>query len=85
MLGEFLLPAFTCLGHECQDLWSPCDGTHMCTDLTLAYTLIRQSFWGTESEPMLTPRGKHPLLEAQKRIEPMILHEVGKRAEHTTN
>ena len=27
-----LLPAFTCLGHERQDLWSPCDGTHMCTD-----------------------------------------------------
>ena len=35
MLGVFLLPAFTCLGHECQDLWSPCDGTHGCTDLGL--------------------------------------------------
>ena len=23
--GCLLLPAFTCLGHECQDLWSQCD------------------------------------------------------------
>ena len=32
MLGVFLLPAFTCLGHECQDLWSSCDGMHVYTD-----------------------------------------------------
>ena len=32
MLGEFMLPAFTRLGHECRDLWSPCDGMHVCTD-----------------------------------------------------
>ena len=32
MLGVFLLPAFTRLGHECQDLLSPCDGMHACTD-----------------------------------------------------
>ena len=35
MLGMFLfflLPAFTCLGHECEDLWRPCDGKHVCTD-----------------------------------------------------
>ena len=31
MLGVFLLPAFTCLAHECQDS-SPCDGMHVCTD-----------------------------------------------------
>ena len=24
--------AFTHLGHECQDLWSPCDGMHVSTD-----------------------------------------------------
>ena len=30
MLGVFLLPAFTHLGHECQDLWSMCDGMHAC-------------------------------------------------------
>ena len=32
LLGVFLLPAFTRLGHECQDLLSPCDEMHMCTD-----------------------------------------------------
>ena len=32
MLGVFLLPAFTRLGHECQDILSPCDGMHVCTD-----------------------------------------------------
>ena len=32
MLGVFLLPAFTHLGHECQDLLSPCDGMHVSTD-----------------------------------------------------
>ena len=31
MLCEFLLPAFTCLGHECQDLWSPPHGMQVCT------------------------------------------------------
>ena len=32
MLEVFLLLAFTHLGHECQDLLSPCDGMHVCTD-----------------------------------------------------
>ena len=32
MLGVFLLPAFTRLGHERQDLLSPCDEMHVCTD-----------------------------------------------------
>ena len=32
MLGMFLLPAFTRLGHERQDLLSPCDEMHVCTD-----------------------------------------------------
>ena len=32
MLGVFLLPAFTRLGHERQDLLSQCDGMHVCTD-----------------------------------------------------
>ena len=39
MLGVFLLPAFNCLGHECQDLWSPCDGMHVCTDWTFYFYL----------------------------------------------
>ena len=32
MLGVFLLPAFTRLGYERQDLLSPCDEMHVCTD-----------------------------------------------------
>ena len=32
MLGAFLLPAFTRLGHKCQDLLSPCNGMNVCTD-----------------------------------------------------
>ena len=32
MLGVFLLPAFTRLGHERQDLLSLCGGMHVCTD-----------------------------------------------------
>ena len=32
MLGVSLLPAVTRLGHECQDVLSPRDGMHVCTD-----------------------------------------------------
>ena len=32
VLGVFLLPAFTRLGHERQDLLSPRDEVHVCTD-----------------------------------------------------
>ena len=32
VLGVLLLPAFTRLGHEHQDLLSPCDEMHVCTD-----------------------------------------------------
>ena len=32
VLGVFLLPVFTSLGHVCQDLMSPCDGMCVCTD-----------------------------------------------------
>ena len=63
MLGVFLLPAFTRLGHECQDLLSPCDRMHVRTDWTSVYTLICKGSWGMESEPMLTPREIFPLLK----------------------
>ena len=43
VLGVLLLLEITLPGHECQDLLSPCDGMHMCTDWTLVYTLIRKS------------------------------------------
>ena len=63
MLGVFLLPAFIHLGHECQDLLSPCDGMHVCTDKTSVYTFIRKSLEGMESQPKLNPREKSPLPE----------------------
>ena len=85
MLDVFLLPAFTGLGHECQDLWSLWDGMHLCTDWTSVYTLIQESFGGRESESMLTPMEMSPLLEAQMRFEPAMLHHAGQQAQHTTD
>ena len=38
-----------------------------------------------ESEPMLTPKGKPPLPEAHRRIEPMMLHHTEQQAQHTTD
>ena len=83
--GMFLLPAFTCLGHERQGLLSLCDGMNVCTVWTLIYTLIRKSFGGMESELMWTPRGKSPLLEnsPQRKVQPATLHQAGQRAQHT--
>ena len=57
MLGVFLLPAFTRLGHERQNLSSPCDEMHVCTDRLLSEGV----FGGMEFETMLTPREKSPL------------------------
>ena len=61
MLGVILLPAFICLGHECQDLLSLCDGMHVHRlDLGILYSHPK-SFWRMESKSMLTPREKSPL------------------------
>ena len=38
-----------------------------------------------ESMSMLTPREKYPLSEAQMRMEPVMLHHAGQRAQHTTD
>ena len=62
MLGVFLLPAFTRLGHERQGLLSLCEEMHVCTDLTSVYS-SESFFGGMEFEPMLTPREKSPLPE----------------------
>ena len=43
MLGVILLPAFTQIEHECQDLLSSCDGMHVCTDWTSVYECRNQS------------------------------------------
>ena len=51
MLGVFLLPAFTRLGHERQDLLSLCDRMHVCTEQTSVYTLIQKSFGEWSQNP----------------------------------
>ena len=56
MLGVFLLPAFTRLGHECQDLWSG-EMECMCAQTRPRFILLSERVLG-ESEPTLTPRGK---------------------------
>ena len=58
ILDVFLWPALIRVGNECQDLLSPCDGMHVCTDKTSVYTLIRKSLRGMESEHMLTQKEK---------------------------
>ena len=62
MLGVFLLPAFTRLGHDCQDLLSPCDGMHVCTDKNSIYTLIWKSLreWTQNSSEL---QGKNSLYQ----------------------
>ena len=81
----YLLLAFTCQENECQDLLSPCNGMHVCTDQTSAYTLIHEYFreWSL-TKPMLTLREKSPLPEAERRIKPAMLHPAGQRAQCTT-
>ena len=63
MLDVFLLPAFTRLGHECQDLLSPSEGMYVCTDYASGYALIQKSF----REWSQNPREKSPLREARTR------------------
>ena len=61
--GCILLPAFTGLGHERQDLWSLCNKC-MCAQTRPQFILSSERvFWGLEFEPMLTPREKSPLPE----------------------
>ena len=62
MLGDILLPAFTRLGHERQDLLSPYDGMHVCADQTSVYTLIPE-FWGNGDRTYVNSREKSPLPE----------------------
>ena len=52
MLDVFLLPAFTRLGHECQDLLSLCDGL----DLGL-YSHLKE-FWGNGVRTHANSKGK---------------------------
>ena len=86
MLGVFLLPAFTHLGHKRQDFFSPCDGMQVLGVRRLNFHLYShlKEFYGMESESML--REKSPLPEAQRRVEPATLHHhTGQQAQHTTD
>ena len=57
-------PASTRLGHKCQDLLSPCDGIHVCTDETSVYTFIQKSLGRMELET--NSKGKIPSTEGSK-------------------
>ena len=81
--------AFTCLGHECQDLLSwvhamECMGAQTRPRCILSI-VSSERVLRTGSEPMLTPRGKSPLWEGQRRIEPVTLHQAGQWAQHATD
>ena len=60
----FLSPVFTCLGHECQDLFSLSGGMPEYTDWTSVHTLIRKKVLGNgvRTQKFMT-REKSPLPE----------------------
>ena len=60
----------------------------ICAQTRPQFILIRKSFRGMDSEPILTPREKSLLPEknpSPRRIEPTTLHQEGQRAQRTTN
>ena len=82
MLGVFSLPAFTRLGHECQDLLSPCDAVHvtLCAQTRPGFILSFKRVFGDGVRTHVNSKGKIPSTR-----KPMTLHQAGQRAEHTTN
>ena len=78
-----LLPAFTHLRHKCQDLLSPCDVMHMCTDETSS---LKEFFGEWSQNQCKTPREKS-LLEnfSSGGVNPWCLHQAGQRAQHTNS
>ena len=75
--------AFTCLGHEYQDLLSLCNEMHVYTDLGL-YCHLKE-FWGSGVRSHVHSKGKIPPLEGQGRMEPVMLHHAGQSAQHPTD
>ena len=68
------------------NLLSPCGGMHVrCAQTRPFLNSHPKEFWGTESETILTERGKFPLPEAQRRVERATLHHAGQRAQLTTD
>ena len=53
-----LLPAVNSLGHECQGLWSLCNGMRVCIGYTSVYTLTRKSFVGNGVGINVNSKGK---------------------------
>ena len=70
----FLL-AFTDLGHECQDLLSPCNGMHHCmwAQTRPQFILSSERVSGNGVKTHVNPKGKSPLLETQRRVELAML------------
>ena len=61
MLGAFLLPAFTCIGYERNDLLSLCDGTqHMCAQTRPLFVLSSESGLGNGVRTHVNSKGKIP-------------------------
>ena len=59
-MGVFLLAAFTRLGHECQDLFSLCDGMHCVLRLDLGLYSNPKEFWGNGVRTHVDPKVKIP-------------------------
>ena len=66
----------------------------MCAQTRPRFTLLSESVFlggggggggGMQSETMLIPRDKSPLLDSQRRFEPTTLHHTRKQAQHTTD
>ena len=85
MLDVFLLPAFTRLGHECQDLWSGCNGMHM-HRLDQGLYSHPKVFWGNGVRTHVNSKGKIP---STRKILLIVVsnpwHCIKQRAQHTTN
>ena len=60
MLGVFLLPTFTRLGHDCQDLLSPCESMYVCRLDHGLYSHPKEFFGGNEVKTHVNSKGKIP-------------------------
>ena len=84
ILGVFLSPAFTCLGHECRDLFDSVPwNAYMCRlDLGL-YSHLKE-FLVNGVGNHVNSKGKMPSTWGSDEVWTMMLHQAGQRAQHTT-
>ena len=59
MLGVYLVLAFTCLGHECQDFFSLCKEMHVCIDQDLSL-FSHLKVLGNGARTHVSSKGKIP-------------------------